>query len=85
MAFCLPAVLTLANASSCADALEAAISQGECSVDAAALTRCDSSVIAVLLKARRIDKTKKIEILNPPPMLLSLATLYGARKLLFPF
>lgn len=82
MSFCLPTTLTLANANSCADALAKAVLQGECSIDAAALTHCDSSAVAVLLKARRIDKTKPLQILNPPAMLLSLVTLYGANELL---
>jgi phospholipid transport system transporter-binding protein len=81
MSFALPASLTLANAAECERQLVAAIAAGERTVDAAALTQCDSSAVAVLISALR-KSGSAIAVASPPSMLLSLATLYGADALL---
>ena len=53
-------------------------------VDAAALTEFDSSALAVLLECRRqaLALGQKFMVLNMPPRLQQLASLYGVQSLM---
>ena len=83
----LPEELTQAQASGCvADGLSALRAEsGEMVVvDAAALTRFDSSALAVLLEFRRETMVmgKQFAVKAVPPPLKNLATIYGIAELL---
>ena len=53
-------------------------------LDASALRECDSSAVAVLLELRRVmrQQGKELQLLNSPPRLRDLVTLYGVQELL---
>jgi phospholipid transport system transporter-binding protein len=89
----LPAVATLAEASALARGAEQAVMQGvtpdggerpPLRVDAAALTTFDTSVLAVLLHARRqaLGAGCAFELTGAPEKLAQLAALYGVAELL---
>ena len=83
----LPAELTHAQAHACLGMLlEAARAEREPQVlvDATALTRFDSSALAVLLECRRtaLFNGRGFMVKGLPPALASLAGLYGVQELL---
>jgi phospholipid transport system transporter-binding protein len=84
----LPAVLTLPQAGGVVAQLQAAIAQaapGDAfQVDAAALAEFDTSALAVLLEGSRVAHQRGCgyAVMNPPPKLVQLATLYGVEALL---
>ena len=85
----LPQELTLVQATACLARLAQAL-PGEVGtevvVDASALTRFDSSALAVLLACRRqvLSKGKQFAIRGLPSRLADLAALYGVDPLLVP-
>ncbi len=83
----LPAELTHAQATACLAQLHAALEQqgqGLVEVDAAALTRFDSSALAVLLDFHRscVKAGRTLVVNGLPPRLHDLAVLYGIEGLL---
>ena len=83
----LPADLTRNQASACLRMLVQglrALPDKEMVVDASALTRFDSSALAVLLALRRESRTqgKSLRIRSLPARLHDLATVYGIAELL---
>lgn len=84
----LPATATLTEAAALARALEAEVAGAAGAstlvVDAAALAQFDTSLLAVLLQARRLARGagRAFEIRSPPPKLAQLAQLYGVAELL---
>jgi phospholipid transport system transporter-binding protein len=82
----LPEELTHAEANACLPMLVQALpSQGSSArVDATALTRFDSSTLAVLLEFRKacVAAGKALELLHLNPRLAELARLYGVDDLL---
>lgn len=83
----LPQVLTHAEAPACVRMLAQAMrSEPGASVvaDAAALSRFDSSALAVLLECRREAQSlgKTLAVSHLPPRLRELAVLYGVAELL---
>ena len=84
----LPAALTIAQAPQVLVALRAALAQAPAGqpfvVDAAALSECDTSAIAVLLEARRGAQRLGLgfAVGQPPAKLRQLAALYGVEDLL---
>ena len=82
----LPEELTHLEADACLPMLVQALpSQGVAArVDAGALTRFDSSTLAVLLEFRKacVAAGKALELLNLSPRLAELARLYGVNDLL---
>lgn len=83
----LPATVTLSQAAATLLAYEQALdrAQGAASgVDASALERFDSSLIAVLLGCARAARAKgqTFELHAAPPKLIELARLYGVAELL---
>ena len=87
-ALALPAELTHAQARACVQqlrqALERTSSASPVVVDAGALTRFDSSALAVLLECRRhaLAAGKTFAVRALPPALAGMATLYGVAELL---
>ena len=87
-ALALPAELTHAQARACAQqlrqALERTSSASPMVVDAGALTRFDSSALAVLLECRRAAQARgqALQVRAMPAALASLAGLYGVQELL---
>ena len=87
VAFALPAVAGLEQASALVRDVDAAIAAatGDTVVlDAAALTEFDTSAVALLLHAQRAARARdlKLEVRGAPPKLLELARLYGVHELL---
>lgn len=85
----LPAELTHAGANACLRMLVQGLrahANEEVWVDAGALSRFDSSALAVLLEFRRECQAsgKRVRIRNLPSRLASLAALYGIAELLAP-
>ena len=83
----LPASLTHADASACLRLLLAALAaerQGPALVDAGALTRFDSSALALLLEIRRVALAdgRGFAVKALPAALARLAQLYGVQGLL---
>ncbi len=88
----LPATATLGEASALAKAAEEAVMQGVLpgaergvlSIDASALKSFDTSLVAVLLHARRLalGAGRGFEIAGAPDKLAQLASLYGVEALL---
>jgi phospholipid transport system transporter-binding protein len=82
----LPAEITHSSARACAHMLGQALQQSEAAVvaDASALSRFDSSALAVLLECRReaqmAGKTFSVRAL--PVRLRALASMYGVAELL---
>lgn len=58
--------------------------EGNVVIDATALTRFDSSALAVLIECHRLAKAwgRGFEVANMPPKLAQLAGLYGVAELL---
>jgi phospholipid transport system transporter-binding protein len=80
MAFALPAVVTHAQAPQLETQLLAAIRGGEAEVDCGAITQLDSSLITLLLAARRTRAD--LRVANATAQARSLAQLYGVEALL---
>ena len=82
----LPAKATLAEANTLLLALDAALPSkgGILCIDASALQHFDTSLVALLLHARRAAQAAggTIEIVGAPPKLADLARLYGVESLL---
>ena len=82
----LPAKATLAEADALLSALDTALTAGGHSlrIDAAPLQHFDTSLVAVLLHARRAAEAGggRIEIVGAPQKLADLARLYGVESLL---
>ncbi len=82
----LPAKATLAEADALLLALDAALPAGggNLRIDASALQHFDTSLVALLLHARRAAQASgsAIEIVGAPPKLADLARLYGVESLL---
>jgi phospholipid transport system transporter-binding protein len=87
-AFALPASATLIEAPALARSVEGAIAALDAGaplrVDASALAAFDTSVVALLLHARRLAATagRGFELVGAPPKLLQLASLYGVSGLI---
>jgi phospholipid transport system transporter-binding protein len=83
----LPATLTLQEASATAQGLQQAMAaqSSPVRIDASALTHFDSSALAVLLTCQRSAQAagKLCQLVQAPPKLRALATLYGLEGLLF--
>lgn len=82
----LPAKATLVEADSLLAALKAALPTrgGTLRIDASALQHFDTSLVALLLHARRAAQAAggTIQIVGAPPKLADLARLYGVESLL---
>jgi phospholipid transport system transporter-binding protein len=83
----LPAIATLDEAAALAAMLPAAIADGGSGavpIDASALQSFDTSVLALLLQARRLAQAagRHVEITGAPAKLAELAQLYGVEELL---
>jgi phospholipid transport system transporter-binding protein len=82
----LPATATLAQASALVRDVEQALAAGDCPlrIDASALASFDTSVIAVLLQARRLAQAagRDCVVTGAPRQLRQLAQLYGVEELL---
>ena len=83
----LPDELTHAQANTCLGMLREAARAAQADrvvVDASALTRCDSSALAVLLETRRdaLHDGKGFAVVGLPARLHELAGLYGVAELL---
>jgi phospholipid transport system transporter-binding protein len=82
----LPATATLDEAAALAEALPGNIAAGSgpLSIDAAALQTFDTSVIALLLQARRLaaEAGRGFQVTGAPAKLAQLAQLYGVEELL---
>ncbi len=82
----LPSEITHSSARACAHMLVQALQQGEAAIvaDASALTRFDSSALAVLLECRREAQVagKTFSVRGLPTRLRSLAAMYGVAELL---
>jgi phospholipid transport system transporter-binding protein len=82
----LPATATLAEADTLWVALNSALLSGggNLRIDASALQHFDTSLVALLLHARRAAQAAgaHIEIVGAPPKLADLARLYGVESLL---
>jgi phospholipid transport system transporter-binding protein len=83
----LPAELTHEHAAACCRMLEQGLRThpaGSVVADAGALTRFDSSALAVLLECRRdaLALGKTFSVKGLPPRLRALAALYGVAELL---
>jgi phospholipid transport system transporter-binding protein len=82
----LPATLTLQEARATAQQLEQAIAQhpSPVCIDASALAQFDSSALAVLLTCQRSARVagKSCQLVQAPPKLKALASLYGVEGLL---
>jgi phospholipid transport system transporter-binding protein len=74
MAFALPSTITMHNAAATAAALLAAVKAGERTVDLSAVTQSDSSLVAMLLEARRT--AADVQVINVPARVAQLAALY---------
>lgn len=76
--------ITAENAAALAEAGAAAIRSGDLTFDLSAVTRVDSSAVALLLAWQREAKAagKQIELTGLPEGLQSLADLYGVSALL---
>jgi anti-anti-sigma regulatory factor len=82
MAFVLPASVTVRNAAEASAALSTALRGGERVVDASGVTENDSSLIAILLQARRADPSVRFTGLSPRAA--QLAQLYGVGEFVLP-
>lgn len=77
-------VLTIASARTALAEGLAAIDAGQTEFDLSGLTSVDSASVAILLAWQRAaqERGARLQFLNPPASLLSLAGLYGVRELL---
>lgn len=84
----LPSTATLAEASAVLAALRAALASGTGTlrIDASQLQHFDTSLVALLLQARRTAHAagRAVELVGAPPKLADLARLYGVESLLPP-
>ena len=85
----LPATVTIAEArETLARLAQAATAEqgAELTLDASALSKFDTSALAVLLECRRIAQArgKRFALLHAPARLVDLARLYGIGPLLMP-
>lgn len=82
----LPATATLDETAELAAALPAAVAAGSgpLAIDAGALQAFDTSLIALLLQARRLAREagRDIRVTGAPAKLAQLAQLYGVEELL---
>ncbi|MFM2398601.1 MAG: hypothetical protein RL341_758 [Pseudomonadota bacterium] len=78
MAFSLPASVTVKNAAATSAALAAALRGGERTVDASGVTQNDSSLVAILLQARRA--APDVQFTGLSERAHQLAALYGVRE-----
>jgi len=82
----LPATATIAEASALVKLAEQAVAAGDGAlhVDASALATFDTSLVAVLLHARRLAQGagRGFEVVGAPDKLAKLARLYGVEELL---
>lgn len=83
----LPAKATLAEADTLLSALDSALpaaAGGSLRIDASALQHFDTSLVALLLHARRAAQAAggTVTIVGAPPKLADLARLYGVESLL---
>lgn len=82
----LPASATFADAPALLNTLQQSLagSSGPVRIDASALQGFDTSLLALLMHARRLCQAAKrpIELTGAPPKLLELARLYGVEGLL---
>ena len=82
----LPATATLDEAAALAEALPGSLAAGSgpLSIDAGALQSFDTSVIALLLQARRLATAagRGFQVTGAPAKLAQLAQLYGVEELL---
>jgi phospholipid transport system transporter-binding protein len=82
----LPAIATLAEADTLLSALNSAMpaAGGNLRIDASALQHFDTSLVALLLHARRTAQAAggTLTIVGAPPKLADLARLYGVESLL---
>lgn len=76
--------ITLANAPALAAAGAAALAAGDCEFDFGAVSRADSSAVALLLDWQRSAQAtgRSLRLVNLPPAVIELADLYGAAPLL---
>ena len=74
----------MSNAAEVAELGRAAIERGDVELDLAAVQRCDSSLVAVLLDWQRAASARglALKVTGAPAGVLSLATVYGVEPLL---
>jgi phospholipid transport system transporter-binding protein len=74
----------MANAAEIAALGRVAIERGDGRFDLSAVTRCDSSAVAVLLEWQRAARARALtlEVVAAPPAIASLAEVYGVESLL---
>ena len=82
----LPATVTLNEAAALAATLPEVVAAGSgvLQMDASALTAFDSATIALLMQAQRLARAagRDFVVVNMPPKLVELASLYGVDDLL---
>lgn len=78
------AAITLSNAPALAAAGAAALAAGDCEFDFGAVSRADSSAVALLLDWQRSAQAagRSLRLVNLPPAVIELADLYGVAPLL---
>ena len=83
MPYALPATVTMVDAPSLIEAGRTAVRAGESVFDLAAVTNCDSSLLACLNEWRReaAQRGTGIEVRNAPESLRRLARLYGVESI----
>ena len=76
--------LTNDNAAVVLEQARAAVAAGDVQVDLADITQVDSAAVALLVALARVAKqnSRRLEIYNAPPGLVSLAQLYGVEDVL---
>ncbi len=74
------------NAAQIAVAGAGAIESGDIDIDLSAVSRCDSSAVAVLLAWQRLAAVRGVHlrVRGGPAALMSLASVYGVSELLAP-
>jgi phospholipid transport system transporter-binding protein len=74
------------NAAQIAAAGAAAIESGDVEIDLSAVSRCDSSAVALLLAWHRLATTRgvSLQVLGGPAALASLVSVYGVGELIAP-
>ncbi len=74
--------LTLYNGQQILAEIQAALKNGDYTLDFKHVKRTDSVVLALLLAARRhLDNLSVLKIVNPPPQLDALIQAYGVQSL----
>ena len=76
--------LTNDNAAAVLEQTRAAVAMGDVQVDLADITQVDSAAVALLVALARVAKqnSRRLEVHNAPPSLVSLAKLYGVEDVL---